>query len=100
MLARGPKSRPKAPTLSAGMSFREKLMGGMSDNLMAEHDDWVFEDDEDDDYNEDMEAECPLIYLTKDAKERIRRPWKRTLIIKLLGKSIGYSLLLKKINNL
>ena len=31
---------------------------------------------------------------------RIRRPWKKTLIIKLLGRSIGFSLLYRKINEI
>ena len=31
---------------------------------------------------------------------RIRLPWKKTLIIKLLGRSIGYNLLIRKINDL
>ena len=53
-----------------------------------------------DDYSEVMEAECPSLRLTKYEKERIQRPWKQTLIIKLLGRSIGYNLLLKKIRDL
>ena len=57
-------------------------------------------DDKDDDYSEEMEAECPSLRLTKYEKERIQRPWKQTLIIKLLGRSIGYNLLLKKIRDL
>lgn len=36
----------------------------------------------------------------KRVKERIRKAWKKTLIIKLLGRNIGYTLLNRKIHDL
>ena len=81
------------------MSFREKLTRGTPVSRVEEQDDWVSDDDEEDD-GEGMDDECPDIRLTKEEKERICRPWKRTLIIKLLGRNIGYHLLLKKIQEI
>ena len=75
-------------------------MGENSKSLLEEGDELYTDDDEEDDVEEEMDAECPSISLTKKENERIRRTWKRTLIIKLLGRNIGYHLLLKKINEL
>ena len=74
-------------------------MGQRLENL---DEDLIFEDEEDEgsDEDEDMDQDCPTIRLSKEEKVRIRLPWKKTLIIKLLGRSIGYNLLLWKINEL
>ena len=82
------------------MSFRKKLMGGSSENVMEEDEEWLLEEEEDGDYNEEMEADCPSIRPTKEEKIRIGRPWRRTLIIKLLGRNISYNLLYRKIHEL
>ena len=71
------------------MSFREKLMGGSSENVMEEDEELLSKEEEDGDYDEEMDADCLTIKLTKEEKIRIRRPWRRTLIIKLLGENIG-----------
>ena len=47
-----------------------------------------------------MDADCPRIKMTKEEKIRIMRLWRRTLIIKLLGRDIGYNLLYRKIHEL
>lgn len=39
----------------------------------------------------------PNIIISKEEKERLARPWKKTLIVKLLGKKLGYTVLRKKI---
>ena len=83
----------------AAMSFRKKLMRGTPASRVEEQDDWVSDDDEEDD-GEGMDEECPDIRLTKEEKERIHWLWKRTLIIKLLGRNTGYHLLLKKIQEI
>ncbi|XVF04451.1 hypothetical protein REPUB_Repub05bG0084100 [Reevesia pubescens] len=48
----------------------------------------------------DCKIDGPCIMLTKDEKERIRRPWKNTLIVKLLGRSISYTYLSNKVKQL
>ena len=65
-----------------------------------EQESWLSDDDELDDFEKEEDLECPAIRLTKEEKARIRRPWKHTLIIKLLGRRIGFTLLLRKIREL
>ena len=43
--------------------------------------------------DEETDPDCPIIRLSKEEKTRICLPWKQTLIVKLLGKNIGYHLL-------
>lgn len=38
------------------------------------------------------DKQWPVIKITAEEKRRLRRPWKKTLIIKLLGKSLAYKL--------
>ena len=60
-------------------------------------DSWLLEDEEADDSKEEDDHDCPSIKLSKEEKARIRKPWKNTLIIKLLGKSVGFNLFLRKV---
>ena len=76
-------------------SFKEKLIGKPSATLVDE-DEWVTDDEEETLEDED-DPECPVMLLSKEEKCRIRQPWKLTLIINLLGRSIGYTVLLRKI---
>ncbi|XP_031097172.1 uncharacterized protein LOC116001433 [Ipomoea triloba] len=48
----------------------------------------------------ESDPNCPVITVTKEEKERLRRPWRRTLIIKVLGRKIGYSFLLQRLQKL
>lgn len=43
------------------------------------------------------ENDCPVIKVTKDEKVRLRKPWRQPLIIKVLGRRIGYSYLAKRL---
>ncbi|XP_031097086.1 uncharacterized protein LOC116001342 [Ipomoea triloba] len=43
---------------------------------------------------------CPIIRVSKEKKERLRRPWRRTLIIKLLGRKVGYSFLMNRLQRM
>ena len=53
---------------------------------MTELEDWISEDEEEEEETEDgAEDDCPTSSLTKEEKARLRRPWKQTLIIKLLA---------------
>ena len=61
--------------------------------MEVEQDELISEDEEDDS-DEEVDLDCPTIRVSEE-KVRIRVPWKRTMIIKLLGRSIGYHLLLK-----
>ena len=72
-----------------GVSFKDNLLGQRLKNL---DEDYISEDKEDEgsDEDEEMDRDCPTIRLSKEENVRIRLPWKKTLIIKLLGRSIGY----------
>ena len=82
-----------------GVFFKEKLLGQRLENL---DEDLISQDEEDEcsDEDEEMDQDYPTIRLSKEEKVRFRLPLKKTLIIKLLGRSIRYNLLLRKINDL
>ncbi|XP_019200283.1 PREDICTED: uncharacterized protein LOC109193913 [Ipomoea nil] len=42
----------------------------------------------------------PVIPISEEEKERIRRPWSRSLIVKVLGRRIGYVYLLQRLQNI
>ncbi|KAK7250703.1 hypothetical protein RIF29_33302 [Crotalaria pallida] len=44
--------------------------------------------------------ECPEFLLDEKEKERIRRPWKQGLIVKMLGRKIGYKALENRLKQL
>lgn len=47
--------------------------------------------------DEEYDDECPTIKLSCWDKQRIRQPWRKTLIVKILGRKIGYSYLTKRL---
>ena len=55
-------------------------------------------DDEDEPQDEEMDLDCPNIWISKE--EKIRISMINTLIIKLLGRTIGYNIRLRKIRDL
>ncbi|XVF38986.1 hypothetical protein REPUB_Repub20aG0150000 [Reevesia pubescens] len=55
--------------------------------------------DSDDDFMEDI-IEEPCILLSKAEKQRIRSLWRNTLIVKLLGRSIGYNYLCNRVKKM
>lgn len=57
----------------------------------------VLLDKEDDEEKDEL---CPEIQLSREEKERLYKPWSRSLLIKLMGKTIGYTYLLQRIKEL
>lgn len=55
----------------------------------------VSEDDTMDDGT--FKSEFPIIPVTKEEKERLRRPWRRSLIIKVLGRTVNYTYLQQRL---
>ena len=74
-------------------------MGLQANNAENDSDDWVL-DDKEDEPEENEDPCCPKLRLSKEEKGRIRKPWRQTLIIKLLSRSIGYKTLLQIIISL
>ncbi|KAJ7975695.1 reverse transcriptase [Quillaja saponaria] len=87
------------------VSYRDSILGGESagDGMDCES---QGSDDEDWDIDCDDNAEeeglrdsedYPVIRLTKEEKFRLRTPWRKSMVIILLGKHIGYNFLCKKL---
>ncbi|XP_031095201.1 uncharacterized protein LOC115999492 [Ipomoea triloba] len=55
----------------------------------------VSDEEELDEANSD--PDCPTIIVTKAEKVRLRRPWRRSLILRVLGRSVGYSYLHRRL---
>lgn len=55
-------------------------------------------DDEHEDKEREGDKDCPVITLTKKEKARLRKQWRQSLIIKVMGKVVGYSYLLRRLN--
>lgn len=55
--------------------------------------------EEKDEVESDTE-DCPMIALTKEEIDTIRRPWLQTLIVKVMGRKVGYAYLLRCIKTL
>ncbi|XP_031124339.1 uncharacterized protein LOC116027054 [Ipomoea triloba] len=81
-------------------SFKQVLANEttLSEQQMAEEIDLVSEDEEDGD--DDIDKNCPIIRLTREEKVRLRSKWKQTLIVKVMGRNVGYVYLLKRLTAL
>ncbi|XP_031097111.1 uncharacterized protein LOC116001370 [Ipomoea triloba] len=42
----------------------------------------------------------PIFLVTEEEKERLRRPWRRSLIIRVLGRTVGYNYLLQRLQRM
>lgn len=79
-------------------SFKDSILGGdygVYNKTCKEKDEPVSDDDEAEQTEDD--EDCPTITLTKKEKACLRQPWRRTLIIKVWGRSVGYNYLLKRL---
>ncbi|XP_028082879.1 uncharacterized protein LOC114284182 [Camellia sinensis] len=47
-----------------------------------------------------LETTIPIIFLSKDEIDRIRDPWRSTLIVKLVGRNLGYNFFMSKLKSL
>ena len=56
-------------------------------------------DDESINPNAKDDPSCPTIRLTKEQKQRLRRPWRNALIIKMFDKGIGFMQLQKRLKS-
>lgn len=78
-------------------SYVNALTGNKEANNMAETERKEIEaisDNEDEDMGDEDDPTCARISVPKEETARMRRPWKTTLIIKVLGRKIGYAYLL------
>ena len=82
----------------APLNFKATLVVSSS-STPNDMDDWV--SDVEDDTTADLDDhDCPVVPITKEEKYSLRRPWHKTILIKLLGRSISYTTLLNRIKAL
>jgi hypothetical protein len=76
-----------------------QLLGGWSQSMEMSDEEELVEDEEDEKNNLQVEElqvggyDCPTILLSQKEESRIYRPWKRGVIVKMLGRKIGYKAL-------
>ncbi|XVF40700.1 hypothetical protein PTKIN_Ptkin01aG0135700 [Pterospermum kingtungense] len=73
--------------LMGNPSFKDTWMGDMATaDLHGSLEDFSFiSNDEEEFFDEEDEEECPMIWLSKEEKTRLRQPWRQTLIGKVMG---------------
>lgn len=81
------------------LSFKN-ILTGIRDDEKIDLEEEMASDDEEEDEDMENDKECPLIRLTKEEKARLRRPWRQSLIIKVMGKKVGYTYLLRRLNTI
>lgn len=95
------QKRTNAQEPKRKISYREKLLGSEENDIEMDEqaeDGEFFSDEESNLEEDDEDEECPNIRLSKAKKQRIRRPWLKTLILKALGRRVKF--LERRINQL
>ncbi|XVF53924.1 hypothetical protein PTKIN_Ptkin05aG0139200 [Pterospermum kingtungense] len=78
--------------------FRDTLLGDNGrDSHVSYSDDEGFISDEDEMCKDGDEDDCLTIRVSREDKARLRRPWRQTLIIKVMGRTVGFNYLSKEI---
>ena len=101
-----PSSEYQRQDSSAGLSFKDKLVGVIPgvyvkafefDNLMDEDE----ESDGDSEAGQGKHREGWVsVQLTKETKQRLRGTWSKAIIVKLVGRTIGLAYMRTKLNYL
>lgn len=82
-------------------SFRDTLLGWKTTGLQTEYEEEDGNISEDEGVGEEEDEEgCPNIIVSTEEKIRLRKPWRHTLIVKVMGRQIGYNYLLRRIKTL
>ena len=76
------------------VTFKDKLLGYKLFMMANE-----ISDDEEETISGEDESDCPTIHVSRTEKARLRSSWKQTIIVKLLGKLIGYYYLEKRLTS-
>ena len=88
------------------MSFRDKLIGEIpgafaqafdfTDQMDTESDSDIDEEET----TKELQQGIVAIKLSKDTKRCIRKPWSKAIIMKLVGRSVSFSYMQNKLNQL
>ncbi|KAJ4826538.1 hypothetical protein Tsubulata_034976 [Turnera subulata] len=84
------------------LSYKEKVLGAAFPvpELTMKDDDADLDSESDVDSGDEEDETCPVIRLTSEQKWRLRAPWRQALIVKMLGKKVGYRFMERKLNQL
>ncbi|XP_019171049.1 PREDICTED: uncharacterized protein LOC109166607 [Ipomoea nil] len=85
-------SRWTTPAVTPSQAWTERRESAAKGTAIDSDDDKMTE--------ECLRSEYPVILVSKEEKERLRRPWRRSLIIKLLGRTVGYNFLLQRLQRM
>lgn len=83
--------------MGVAASYRAILTGTENGKEREEAELEEVSDDEEDGPRRD-EPDCPVIRLSRMEKARLRKPWRQSLIIKVMGRKVGYAYLLRRLN--
>ena len=98
-----PISDYSKPPNTKDSSFRDKLIGTIPGafakafDLADQMDEDVYSDDEEAEVHGLLRKGMVAVKLTKETKIRIRKPWSKTVIVKLVGRTVGYSYMQSKL---
>ncbi|XP_031100770.1 uncharacterized protein LOC116004749 [Ipomoea triloba] len=95
-----PPANPTPENSTETLSFKQIVANETDTEAVNQNDLDLISDDEEKDPDEEVDGGCPVIRLTKEEKLRLRSKWKQTLIVKVLGRSIGYAYLLRRLTTL
>lgn len=92
---------------SGPASYKNKLLGinGIENDYTSDDlEIWENENETEDDMQEENEEEqdplCPIIPVTFQERKNFCKPWRRALIVKLLGRRIGYRFLYGRLSKM
>lgn len=82
------------------VSYRETLLGhelydATIEDQCDRHSFYAYDDSESE--NEKGDKDCPNIRRSREERQRIRKPWLKTLILKVLVKRIGFKFLKRRV---
>lgn len=81
-----------------GHSYKSILTGMEEENMKEKTEEEQVSDDETEEKDSEEDDDYPIIKLSKKEKVRLRKPWKQSLIIKVMGRKVGYAYLLRRLN--
>ena len=97
-----PQGRLNSPSHGEKSSFRDKLLGEIPGayNQAFAFEEHMEADIESDEELEELREGFAAVKLSKDVKHRIRAVWASSLIVKVYGRSVGFSYIQNKLNAL
>lgn len=81
-------------------TYRDRVVGFDRNDVLQRPIDDGFMSEDDELCEEEEEEECPTIVVTKEEKYILRAPWRQSLIIKVMGSTVGYNYLFRRIKML